>query len=114
MLASEENITVLDGIAPIFTGNHTIDMQTPDGQTLFLKGERIFINTGATPTIPDIPGLKNKSISHEFYPSNGAACLPRELLGLSVAVICPEICKYVHFLWFTRHGSGSPSDFTTT
>ncbi len=34
-------------------------MQTPDGQTLSYKGERIFINTGATPTIPDIPGLKN-------------------------------------------------------
>ena len=58
MLASEENITVLDGTAH-FTGNHTIDVQTPDGQTLSYKGERIFINTGATPTIPDIPGLKS-------------------------------------------------------
>ncbi|WP_304133976.1 FAD-dependent oxidoreductase [Limosilactobacillus coleohominis] len=58
MLADEKTVTVLDGIAH-FTGNHTIAVKTASGLKEF-EGERIFINTGATPNIPTIPGLKDR------------------------------------------------------
>ncbi|MBB1122437.1 FAD-dependent oxidoreductase [Limosilactobacillus albertensis] len=79
MLASEDNITVLDGTAH-FTGNHTINVQTPDGKELAYKGERIFINTGATPTIPDIPGLKNSPFLLNSTDAMNQDKLPRELV----------------------------------
>ncbi|MBC8744021.1 FAD-dependent oxidoreductase [Lactobacillus sp. Marseille-P7033] len=79
MLASEDNITVLDGTAH-FTGNHTINVQTPDGKELAYKGERIFINTGATPSIPDIPGLKNSPFLLNSTDAMNQDKLPRELV----------------------------------
>ncbi|GGI63886.1 FAD-dependent oxidoreductase [Limosilactobacillus caviae] len=79
MLASEDNITVLDGTAH-FTGNHTINVQTPDGKELTYKGERIFINTGATPSIPDIPGLKNSPFLLNSTDAMNQDKLPRELV----------------------------------
>lgn len=57
MLADEKTVTVLDGVAH-FTGNHTIAVKTASGLKEF-EGERIFINTGATPNIPAIPGLRD-------------------------------------------------------
>lgn len=57
MLADEETVTVLDGTAH-FTGNHTIAVETATGTEEY-EGGRIFTNTGATPNIPAIPGLKD-------------------------------------------------------
>ena len=56
MLADEDTITVLDGTAR-FTGDHTITVDTATGPQEF-TGRRIFINTGAQPIIPAIPGLR--------------------------------------------------------
>ena len=99
MLASEDNITVLDGTAH-FTGNHTIDVQTPDGQTLSYKGERIFINTGATPTIPDIPGLKNSPFLMNSTQAMEQSKLPRELVIIGGGYIGLEFANM-----FTSFGS---------
>lgn len=57
MLADEETVTVLDGTAH-FTSNHTIAVETTTGTEEY-EGGRIFTNTGATPNIPAIPGLKD-------------------------------------------------------
>lgn len=99
MLASEDNITVLDGTAH-FTGNHTIDVQTPDGQTLSYKGERIFINTGATPTIPDIPGLKDNRFLMNSTQAMDQPKLPRELVIIGGGYIGLEFANM-----FTSFGS---------
>lgn len=72
MLAEEKTVTVLDGIAH-FTGNHTIAVKTASGLKEF-EGERIFINTGATPNIPTIPGLKD---SQNLLTSTTAMELPK-------------------------------------
>ena len=72
MLADEKTVTVLDGIAH-FTGNHTIAVKTASGLKEF-EGERIFINTGATPNIPTIPGLKD---SQNLLTSTTAMELPK-------------------------------------
>lgn len=54
-LASNPKITVLQGAAR-FTGPHTVSVSGPQGiQELW--GENLFINTGARPFVPPIPGL---------------------------------------------------------
>ena len=72
MLADEKTVTVLDGVAH-FTGNHTIAVKTASGLKEF-EGERIFINTGATPNIPAIPGLRD---SQNLLTSTTAMELPK-------------------------------------
>ena len=57
MLADEPTITVLDGKAT-FTSNHQISVRKADGTEVTVEGERIFINTGAQPIIPNISGLQ--------------------------------------------------------
>ncbi|WP_295728183.1 FAD-dependent oxidoreductase [uncultured Limosilactobacillus sp.] len=56
LLADEPTVTVLDGHAS-FTGNHQINVKLTSGGEVLVEGERIFINTGAQPVIPNIPGL---------------------------------------------------------
>ena len=55
-LADQDNITVLTGHAR-FIGPHSAEIATADGPVTVTAG-KIFINTGATPHIPDIPGIR--------------------------------------------------------
>lgn len=55
-LADQDNITVLTGRAR-FIGPHSAEIATADGPVTVTAG-KIFINTGATPHIPDIPGIR--------------------------------------------------------
>ncbi len=100
MLASEDNITVLDGIAH-FTGNHTIDVQTPDGQTFTYKGERIFINTGAKAIIPDIPGLRESPFLMNSTTAMDQLKLPHDLVIIGGGYIGLEFANM--FATFGSH-----------
>lgn len=53
------NVDVIHGTAS-FTGPHTLSVRTSDG-TDEMEAEQIFINTGARPFIPPIPGLKESA-----------------------------------------------------
>lgn len=55
LLADEECVTIINGRAR-FTSNREIEVTAGD-DLLRVTGERIFINTGATPIIPDLAGL---------------------------------------------------------
>lgn len=57
MLDSNENITVYTGIGS-FISNTEVEVTTKDGK-LTLEGEKIFINTGASTIIPNIPGIND-------------------------------------------------------
>lgn len=57
MLADEPTVTVVNGQAR-FVDDHEIAIQLADDRQMRVTGDRIFINTGAKPIIPDIPGLK--------------------------------------------------------
>ncbi|MBD5806822.1 FAD-dependent oxidoreductase [Limosilactobacillus walteri] len=100
MLASEDNITILDGIAH-FTGNHTIDVQTPDGQTFTYKGERIFINTGAKAIIPDIPGLRESPFLMNSTTAMDQLKLPHDLVIIGGGYIGLEFANM--FATFGSH-----------
>lgn len=58
MVADEPLATVWDGTAR-FIGNHELAVMMTDGTTKTVQGERIFINTGATPNWPTVPGLNS-------------------------------------------------------
>ncbi len=53
-----EHLDLIFGHAS-FTGPHEIEVATPDDVPRRLTAEKIFINTGLRPLIPDIPGLKD-------------------------------------------------------
>lgn len=54
-LADLENVDVIDGRAE-FVDNHTVRVVQSTG-AIELSGEKIFINTGAQSTVPDVEGL---------------------------------------------------------
>lgn len=51
-----DNATVITGHAE-FTDPHTVRVQTAQGHVT-VRAEHILINTGSTPVVPDIPGLR--------------------------------------------------------
>lgn len=60
-LNSNENITILTGQGS-FINENTIEVNTIEDEVLILEGEKIFINTGSKPNIPDIKGIENSNI----------------------------------------------------
>lgn len=56
MVADEPLATVWNGQAS-FIGNHELKVAMADGTVRQAAAERIFINTGATPVWPKVPGL---------------------------------------------------------
>lgn len=55
-LLSTEGLTLLEGEA-IFTGNKELRVDYPGGEKEFIKADTIIINTGASPSRPQIDGL---------------------------------------------------------
>lgn len=95
-LADHPGITVLTGTAS-FTGPHTVSVETADG-TVIVEGWQIFINTGAQPFVPPIPGLKE---SRHFYLSETMMELrelPRRLVIIGGGYIGMEFASmYANF-----------------
>ena len=60
-LNTNENITILTGQGS-FINENTIEVNTIEDEVLILEGEKIFINTGSKPNIPDIKGIENSKI----------------------------------------------------
>lgn len=59
---SERRVATADGVELIrgeasFTGPHELEIKLSEGGTRTLTAPRIFINTGARPSVPPIPGL---------------------------------------------------------
>jgi pyruvate/2-oxoglutarate dehydrogenase complex dihydrolipoamide dehydrogenase (E3) component len=57
-LENNENVSLIFGEAS-FTGPKTIEVLLKNGDKRTLKGDKIFINTGISPNIPPITGLKD-------------------------------------------------------
>lgn len=98
MLADEPTVTVLDGTAR-FTGNHQIAVTTKDGEQRF-EGQRIFINTGAQPIIPNIPGLKESSAILDSTAAMDHTALPKRLTIIGGGYIGLEFASM-----FAEYGS---------
>ena len=99
MVADEETATVLDGTAK-FVGNHTIEIVLDSGEKTKIKGERIFINTGATPIIPQVKGLKESKYIFDSTAAMDQNSLPNELVILGAGYIGMEFASM-----FARYGA---------
>lgn len=99
MVADEEKATVLDGTAK-FIDNHTIEIVLDSGKRTEVKGERIFINTGATPIIPQIKGLKESKYILDSTAAMDQNSLPNELVILGAGYIGMEFASM-----FARYGA---------
>lgn len=99
MVADEETATVLDGTAK-FIDNHTIEIVLDSGEKTKIKGERIFINTGATPIIPQIKGLKESKYILDSTAAMDQNSLPNELVILGAGYIGMEFASM-----FARYGT---------
>ena len=99
MVADEETATVLDGTAK-FVGNHTIEIVLDSGEKTKIKGERIFINTGATPIIPQVKGLKESQYILDSTAAMDQNSLPNELVILGAGYIGMEFASM-----FARYGA---------
>ena len=98
MLAQEETVTVLDGQAR-FIGEKEIEVTGPAGKQIF-KGDRIFINTGASPVLPPVPGLKESKKRLDSTQAMNLNSLPKELLILGAGYIGLEFAGM-----FANYGS---------
>ena len=99
MVADEETATVLDGTAK-FVDNHTIEIVLDSGERTEVKGERIFINTGATPIIPQVKGLKESKYILDSTAAMDQNSLPNELVILGAGYIGMEFASM-----FARYGA---------
>lgn len=99
MVADEETATVLDGTAK-FVDNHTIETVLDSGEKTKIKGERIFINTGATPIIPQVKGLKESKYILDSTAAMDQNSLPNELVILGAGYIGMEFASM-----FARYGA---------
>lgn len=99
MVADEETVTVLDGTAK-FVDNHTIEIVLDSGEKTKIKGERIFINTGATPIIPQVKGLKESKYILDSTAAMDQNSLPNELVILGAGYIGMEFASM-----FARYGA---------
>lgn len=91
MLADEDTITVLDGTAH-FTSDHTITVDTATGPQEF-TGKRIFINTGAQPTVPAIPGLQESPALLTSTSAMELDSLPQKLVIIGAGYIGLEFAS---------------------
>ena len=73
-----ENVTVYTGFAS-FLSNTRVQVASADG-TFVVEGERIFINTGARPVIPDIPGLADCPRAYVSERLMDLSVLPKRLV----------------------------------
>lgn len=99
MVTDEETATVLDGTAK-FVDNHTIEIVLDSGEKTKIKGERIFINTGATPIIPQVKGLKESKYILDSTAAMDQNSLPNELVILGAGYIGMEFASM-----FARYGA---------
>ncbi|TSO25473.1 FAD-containing oxidoreductase [Lactobacillus sp. LL6] len=99
MLADEKTVTVLDGVAK-FTGNHTIEVTLPSGDSQEYQGERIFINTGSTPIMLPILGLKESKFLLDSTAAMEQKSLPKELVIIGAGYIGLEFASM-----FAKYGS---------
>ena len=91
ILETNPNINLLKGHAR-FEDTHTLIVKRTDGSERTLQADRILIATGARPSIPDIPGLKDTP----YWTSTEALVaeqLPRHLIVLGGSVVAVELAQ---------------------
>ncbi len=91
--AVNAGVEVLVGTAS-FLDAHRLSVALANGQTEELSGERVFINTGARPFLPPIPGLAESSFVYTSESLMECEKLPRRLIVIGGGYIGLEFASY--------------------
>lgn len=89
MLTSNPNITLYDGTASFVSQNTVLVTPAPENNKppFELEAKEIFINTGSTPILPDIDGLKGNRYVYTSETLLHAEVLPRHLIIIGSGAI---------------------------
>ena len=90
-LDSLANVTILDGTAS-FHSAHGVAVETENG-TILVEGEKIFINTGALPVTPVIPGIEGNPQVYSSETLMEEEKLPRRLVLIGAGYIGMEFAS---------------------
>ena len=90
-LDSKENVTVFTGKA-VFAGPHEVEIDSGEG-TETIYGDSIYINTGSTTMIPDIPGIHDSRNVHTSTTLMELTELPRRMIILGAGYIGLEFAS---------------------
>lgn len=77
-LNSNKNINIFTGKGS-FINEKTIKIETIHGETITIEGEKIFINTGSKPNIPNIVGVEKSNIVYNNETLMQLKKLPKKL-----------------------------------
>ncbi len=80
------NITIFKGIGS-FVDNKKIEVKTMNDEVLLLEGEKIFINTGSKPFIPNIKGIENNKRIYDNESLMNLKELPKKLIIIGAGFI---------------------------
>ncbi len=97
--AIASGVSVLTGSAS-FTDPHHVSVSYPNNAGEELFGQRIFINTGARPFIPPVPGLRESRFAYTSETLMELDSLPRRLAVIGGGYIGLEFASY-----YTNFGS---------
>jgi pyruvate/2-oxoglutarate dehydrogenase complex dihydrolipoamide dehydrogenase (E3) component len=87
-----ENVTVMDGFGRFLSG-HEVEVLLTDGGSTVLEADKIFINTGSEPVIPQIEGLEGNP--HVYFSETlmDEEKLPRHLVMIGAGYIGMEFAS---------------------
>lgn len=83
------NITLYDGVGS-FVSDDTVRVVSEDKREILLKGREIFIDTGSTPVVPEIEGVRESRHVYTNETMLRQEKLPRRLLILGAGAIGME------------------------
>jgi len=84
---------IIDGTAR-FIDAHTVRVTAADGTETDVRAARIFINTGAVPIVPDIPGITESAHCYTSETMMELDTLPRRLVVIGGGYIGLEFASY--------------------
>lgn len=85
-LNSNDNITIFTGQGS-FISEKIVEVNTIDGESIVLEGEKIFINTGSKPFIPNIKGIDNSNIVYTNESLMNLKELPKKMTIIGAGFI---------------------------
>ncbi|TCD54440.1 FAD-containing oxidoreductase [Alloscardovia theropitheci] len=95
MLADDDNIDIIDGVAR-FISDKSVEVLHDDQVIATIIADRIIINTGAEPIIPDIPGLASSRFAYTSTEALDLDHLPERIVIIGGGYIALEFASMLN------------------